>query len=108
MAEAAGTPLARLAAWYAAQCDGTWEHRYGVSIQSTDNPGWWVKVDVVGTSLAGRTFETAEDGIDDGGHPVDVRWLRCYLEKDVWNGAGDQTRLPEIVERFCVWAGAES
>ena len=33
-------PIAELDRWFSNQCDGTWEHRYGVRIQTTDNPGW--------------------------------------------------------------------
>jgi hypothetical protein len=31
--------LTELAAWYAEQCDGEWEHAKGISIRSCDNPG---------------------------------------------------------------------
>jgi hypothetical protein len=34
--------LPRLSRWYAAHCSGEWEHQYGVSIQTIDNPGWLV------------------------------------------------------------------
>jgi|GEM_PF-3181522 len=30
--------------WYQNQCDGDWEHKYGVSIETLDNPGWIVKI----------------------------------------------------------------
>ncbi len=33
-------PLAWLQAWYAARCDGIWEHTEGVEITNIDNPGW--------------------------------------------------------------------
>ena len=32
--------------WYAARCDGAWEHRYGFTIESCDNPGLQVTVDI--------------------------------------------------------------
>ena len=44
--------LTQLQAWYADQCDGDWEHTYGITIESLDNPGWRVQVDLVGTRLA--------------------------------------------------------
>jgi hypothetical protein len=31
--------LAELQTWYRAQCNGEWEHVWGMTIQSTDNPG---------------------------------------------------------------------
>jgi hypothetical protein len=32
--------LTWLQAWYAEQCDGDWEHQFGVSVETLDNPGW--------------------------------------------------------------------
>lgn len=26
--------------WYKSQCDGDWEHEYGIKIETVDNPGW--------------------------------------------------------------------
>jgi hypothetical protein len=34
-----GEILPWLQGWYATQCDGDWEHEYGVSIETLDNPG---------------------------------------------------------------------
>ncbi len=56
----------QIQAWYAAQCDGGWEHQYGVSIETLDNPGWCVMVDLSGTSLENISFQTyQEDGRGD-------------------------------------------
>ena len=38
--------------WYQSKCDGTWEHMYGVEIDTLDNPGWTV-------SLTGETDKKA-------------------------------------------------
>jgi ribosomal protein L37E len=35
--------LSKLSDWYAAQCDGDWEHEFGIHIGTLDNPGWSVK-----------------------------------------------------------------
>ena len=45
-------PMQRLHEWFARQCDGEREHMSGVSIKTTDNPGWWVTVDLEGTTCA--------------------------------------------------------
>lgn len=37
--------------WYRSRCNDLWEHRYGITIQSLDNPGWLVKVDLTGPDL---------------------------------------------------------
>ncbi len=37
--------------WYKENCDGDWEHQYGASINTLDNPGWEVRVDLAFTEL---------------------------------------------------------
>ena len=46
--------LVRLQLWYSRQCDGDWEHGLGIRIESLDNPGWSVRIDLKGTNLDGR------------------------------------------------------
>jgi hypothetical protein len=48
--------LTWLQAWYASQCNGDWEHEYGVSIETLDNPGWLLKLDLQETGMDGLTF----------------------------------------------------
>ncbi len=98
--------LARLQAWYALQCDGDWEHSFGVSIQSCDNPGWWVKINLAGTTLQTRSFAEVMEGVDDKRFPLGPDWLCCYTADDTWHGAGDATRLEQILEIFLAWAGS--
>nr|TKK07812.1 hypothetical protein SrhCFBP13529_11555 [Stenotrophomonas rhizophila] len=43
--------LDRLQKWYADQCDGDWEHSFGIRIDTLDNPGWTVSVDLTDTAL---------------------------------------------------------
>ena len=31
--------------WFKKKCNGVWEHQYGVTIESTDNPGWRIIID---------------------------------------------------------------
>ncbi len=69
------TVLQRLQDWYAKQCDGDWEHQFGVSIVSTDNPGWHVKIDLKGTKWEDATFK----GIRTRASESD--WIMCSKEK---------------------------
>lgn len=96
--------LARLQRWYAAHCDGTWEHHHGISITSCDNPGWWVKVALAGTPLRGTAFAEVADGVDAQRNPTRASWLSCRVEDDVWHGAGDAAKLEVILEAFLAWA----
>lgn len=51
-----------LGQWYASQCDSDWEHSYGVKIDTLDNPGWSLKIDLTDTPLEERAFERVEHG----------------------------------------------
>ena len=101
------TALEEVAAWYRAQCDGDWEHHHGVSIQSTDNPGWWVKIDVRQTPLQGQPFPPVEQGVDARGLQTGAHWISCRVKDDIWHGAGDEGRLEEILSRFIAWSRLE-
>lgn len=96
--------IQRLQAWFDQNCDGDWEHDFGVSIQSCDNPGWWVKIDIRGTPLEHNPFENVRLGVDDDGHASCESWLHCYCEEGVWNGAGDAAKLEAILECFLDWS----
>ena len=91
--------VARLEAWYRAQCDGTWEHQHGVHIDTLDNPGWSVKIDLVGTPLLAREFQAI-----DLSDPSDASWLYCRKQAGVFEGFGSPNRLDAILTLFLDWA----
>ena len=37
--------------WYKRKCDGSWEHQFGLTIESTDNPGWLATIDMDSVDL---------------------------------------------------------
>ena len=96
--------LTRLQAWYSRQCNGTWEHSSGVRIDSCDNPGWWVKINLLDTSLQDCKFTEIAEGVNSQGFALGPRWLNCRVEKNTWQGAGDETTLERILELFLAWA----
>jgi hypothetical protein len=96
--------LHELQKWFSAQCNGDWEHRYGINITTCDNPGWWVKINLEGTSLSNKHFETKAENLDSNGFAADSRWFKCHVENNVWNGAGDETKLEMILQSFLSWA----
>lgn len=90
--------LSGLLDWYARQCDGDWEHQYGVSIETLDNPGWQMRIDVHGTALAGRAFERAET------HRTEDDWLVCWVEGEQFRAACGSRNLDEALDTFLGWA----
>jgi len=95
--------LTELQTWYRAQCDGEWEHDRGITIKSTDDPGWWVTIDLQGTALADRAFAPVQHGNFDSLDPQPP-WLTCEIKDGVFHGAGDASTLAEILELFLSWA----
>ena len=95
-----------IAEWFAHHCDGEWEHFYGVKIELCDNPGWWVQIDLRGTALEGKTMPRHREGDFSANNPQPP-WIDCFVEDDRFEGAGDVTRLHEIVRRFLEWADRE-
>lgn len=79
--------LVWLQKWYQSECDGDWEHGYGVSIQTLDNPGWLIKIELKNTALENITVESTSMENDEND------W--CYYEtKDAVNkAAGDPNKL---------------
>jgi len=49
--------LTRLMNWYVAHFNEDWEHLYGVTIDTLDNPGWSLTVDLEETPPAGKAFD---------------------------------------------------
>lgn len=90
--------LARIERWYASCCDGTWEHGFGLRIETIDNPGWRIDIDLRGTPLFRQPYD--ELSIDRSG----ADWLRCRVRNDRFEGFGGPGNLKELIDRFLAWA----
>ena len=80
--------------WYLSQCDGQWEHAYGVKIDTLDNPGWAVSIDLVGTAASGAAMQPLLSSMGEQG------WVRCEVRDGVFSGHGDPRKLTFILETF--------
>src|SRR5579859_3791897 len=91
------TSLTRLQAWYFNQCDGDWEHQFGVKIDTLDNPGWSLHIDLSHTSLNGREFQ-----------PIKIErsendWVFASRTATKFELACGPVNLEEGVALFCDW-----
>jgi hypothetical protein len=93
-----------LQAWYHAQCDGDWEHSYGIKIETLDNPGWGVRIDLTDTLLEGRPFEPVRRG--DSDDPDDAEWIVLRVKGNRFLGHGGALQLETILRAFLDWAKA--
>lgn len=83
--------------WFQKNAFDEWEHVYGVKIETLDNPGWLVKIDVRETPLENKPFDALSyDGGDD--------WIFCDVKDCEFNGVGDPQKLKRILEIFRAWA----
>lgn len=90
--------LAWLQDWYAARCDGEWEHDYGVTIESLDNPGWQLRIDLTGTPLAEQRLDrTVVQRHEDD-------WLHAWTEAEVFHAACGPLNLAEALHTFRRWS----
>jgi len=100
MANSAST-FERLSAWYLRHCDGTWEHEFGFTISTLDNPGVEFDIDLVDTELAEVPFEEIKQDYESPDS-----WFICRRTKTKFEGNGAATRLEEMLRIFLDWADA--
>lgn len=89
--------LSELQRWYGSQCDGTWEHTSGVRIDTLDNPGWSVTIDLARATVrpaAGQVIREARDAAD---------WYECSTTAEAFAGAGGPHNLEDILRVFLTW-----
>ena len=89
-----------LMAWYRSQCDGEWEHRFGIRLETLDNPGWLLSVDLMDTDLQGRAMSELSEGCNPEGCAVSPRWIHCTVRGNQFRGACDPDQLPRLLEHF--------
>jgi hypothetical protein len=89
--------IAELQNWFESNADGTWEHVNCVKIETLDNPGWSVEVDLT-DKLLDKPFREISD-LD-----PDEEWIRCWIENQKFKGVGGVHKLEEIIKVFLNWA----
>jgi hypothetical protein len=82
--------------WYCSQCDGGWEHSYGIKIESIDNPGWSIKIDldeniekIEFKEIPWILIEESED-----------KWIGYKIENNKFKGSGSPKNLNIIIYAF--------
>ena len=80
--------------WYQQNCNGDWEHNFGIKIESLDNPGWHVIIDLVGTNLEG--IEVNVDTDTSGQN----EWHEISIVDNKYIGVGSPEKLEYILDCF--------
>jgi Immunity protein 53 len=86
--------IAWLETWYAAQCDGDWEHSYGIRIDTLDNPGWSVEIDLADTELGGLIVQRVRH------ERSEFDWISYEVREGKFIGHSGPRGLHEILTTF--------
>ncbi len=84
--------------WYKSQCDGDWEHEYGIKIETVDNPGWYVVINLQGTECEGVPFSSVQFEIDE------MNWYFCLLRNNAFEASCGCCNLDKVLQIFRDWA----
>lgn len=93
--------IVRLQGWYESNCNGDWEHSSGVKIESLDNPGWMVRLDIVGTQVEGKMLGRVivDNSVEN--------WLHYWSDGESIQAAGSPQRLRDalkvILDQLSEW-----
>jgi len=93
--------LTELQTWYFSQCNGDWEHLYGVKIDTLDNPGWTINIDLLETNLLDTQFEEINIQREN-----EHDWVQCKKIDHVFDGACGPKNLEEMISIFLNWASS--
>ena len=83
--------------WFADQCNGVWEKKFSIKIDTIDNPGWSLRIDLDETSLKNEKFEEVRKDINEN------KWILCWVEKYQFQGGGGPLNLLDIFAIFFAW-----
>ena len=84
--------------WYSSQCDGDWEHGFGIHIGTLDNPGWSLDINLTGTELEGVPFLELKEKYEG-----ERNWLICFVRDDSFGGRGGPLTLERMIQIFLTW-----
>jgi hypothetical protein len=90
--------------WYLRQCDGDWEHQFGVKIDTLDNPGWSLTIDLEMTLLESVSFDTVLYNVDPADELVggdgNNSWYVCRVVDKQFISYGGPRNLSDLIEVF--------
>ncbi len=85
--------------WYKDNCNGEWEYKFKIEIETIANPGWSVEIDLEETVLEDKELNEHKYDLND------FEWKHYRIINKIFDGAGDPNKLLEILLAFKKWAG---
>lgn len=90
--------FAWLQAWYYIHCNGTWELMKRIHLETLENAGWLITINVKDTELETADFRiiTILNSQND--------WLGCEVKNKVFQGQCGPFNLPDVLKVFRNWS----
>lgn len=87
--------------WHQHMADGNWEQTYGIHIQSTDTPGWHVRIDLKATP-----YDTLPNAELKRHFDNPSEWMTCRIIAGTFEAHGGPLMLGPILQIFRNWIEA--
>jgi Immunity protein 53 len=88
--------------WYLSNCNEDWEHTYGIKIDTLDNPGWSVFIDLDETPMENVVFQSLSL------ERTENDWIFCKTEDKHFQAACGPKNLLEALKVFQDWVISNS
>jgi hypothetical protein len=90
--------IAELQSWYLAHANGDWEHQHGITIETLDNPGWSLRIDLTDTELVDHPLDRHEQ------HRTKNDWLVVWRDATAFQATCGPLNLGQVINLFLDWA----
>lgn len=83
-----------ISTWFSSNCDGHWEHMNIIKIETLDNPGWSVTIDLNDTEFENLelNIELVENSEND--------WFTYKVKDAKFTAFGDLSKLEFLLKKF--------
>lgn len=85
--------LKQLEGWYQEHCDGDWEHSFGIRLETLDNPGWRLQIDLTLTPLEALEYEVLKE-------KSNLDWYSIQVANKRFIGMGGPGNLEDLLRCF--------
>jgi hypothetical protein len=83
--------------YYLSCCNGDWEHTHGVKVDTLDNPGWVITIDLEDTVVENTPFKKINWNTND------EDWGDCEVINKIFKGYGGSKNLEDLILVFRKW-----
>lgn len=83
-----------LSEWFSLECNGDWEHENQIKIETVDNPGWDIEIDLRDTSL--EHLEITNNIVEKSEND----WYFFDVKNKRFRGGGDLKKLNFLLSKF--------